>query len=293
MTNRTAPDSAALPPLKSVTLTLLGTGTSTGVPVIGCGCRVCQSTDPRDQRTRCAAHVVAHTDAGPVHLQIDTGPDFREQALRHGVRHIDAVLYSHAHFDHVVGADDLRPFLFFTPAPIPCYASPETAAPLRRMLSYIFEDGSYPGVARLDLREMEIEDGGQPGPFVVTTRRSSTDPPAAVEVTPLLGFHGALPVTGFRIGRVAYLTDVSRLPDTTMKRLHGVEVLVLDALRHRPHRTHFTFEEAIEVARQVGAKETAFIHMTHSVLHAEEDAALPEGIRLGYDGMRLETARKR
>ena len=146
-----------------VRVTLLGTGTSTGVPVIGCRCRVCTSEDPRDSRTRCAAFVEAATGRGPVRIVIDTGPDFRQQALAHDVAGVDAVLFTHHHFDHVVGLDDLRPFLFANRAPIPCYAAPETAGVLRRMFRYIFADGSYPGVPLLVLREID-------GPFEVASR---------------------------------------------------------------------------------------------------------------------------
>ncbi|MFN3595873.1 MAG: MBL fold metallo-hydrolase [Rubricoccaceae bacterium] len=276
------PDSP-VPTLRRVEATLLGTGTSTGVPVIGCRCRVCTSADARDRRLRTSAHVVAETDAGPVHLQIDAGPDFREQALRAGLHTIDAVLYTHAHFDHVVGTDDLRPFLFADRSPIPCYASPTTAAGLRRMLGYIFEDGSYPGVARLHLHEVDGE-GGRP--FTVVARPGAGSD-AAVTVVPVPALHGRLPVLGFRIGPLAYLTDVSALPETSLALLEGVDTLVLDALRHEPHETHFTIAEATAVAQRVGARQTAFVHLTHSVLHAEEAARLPAGIALGHDGLVL------
>ena len=253
-----------------VKVTLLGTGTSTGIPVIGCGCRVCRSADGRDVRTRCACYV----EVGGVHLVIDTGPDFRRQALREGIPRVDAVLFTHHHFDHIVGLDDLRPFLFDNRAPIPCYARPNTAAVLREMFRYIFKDGSYPGVANLSLHEVE-------GPFRVRSRYTT----AAVDVEPIRVFHGDLPLYGYRIGRFAYLTDTSRIPEESFARLHGLDVLVLGALRHQPHETHFTIEEAVRAARRIGARQTYFIHMTHSVLHAEEDACLPEGISLGYDGL--------
>ncbi|MDX1530539.1 MAG: MBL fold metallo-hydrolase, partial [Rhodothermales bacterium] len=252
--------------------------TSTGVPVIGCGCRVCTSADPRDQRTRCAAYVEAETAAGPVRFVIDTGPDFRQQALREGISGVDAVLFTHHHFDHVVGLDDLRPFFFRNRAPIPCYAGPNTATVLRRMFAYVFADGSYPGVPLLELREVD-------GPFAV---RSRSAPEAAVEVEPVEVFHGTLPMLGYRIGRFAYLTDVSRIPEASLTQLGDLDVLVLDALRREPHPTHFTIDEAVAAAEQVGARRTVFIHMTHNVLHAEEEARLPEGVALGYDGLTLE-----
>lgn len=271
--------------MSPLTVTLLGTGTSTGLPVIGCGCRVCTSPDPRDARTRCAAHVVAHTQgtdpAGYIHLQIDVGPDFRQQALRDGVRQVDAVLITHHHFDHVVGLDDLRPFFFGNRRPIPVYADPATATVLRRMFSYIFEDGSYPGISRLDLSEVE-------GPFSVHSRASE----AAVEVIPVPAFHGDLPMLGYRIGRFAYLTDVSEVPEASRALLEDLDVLVLDALRHEPHPTHLTIDAAARLARELGARQTYFVHMTHSVLHAEEEARLRErygpDLAFGYDGLTFE-----
>ena len=260
------------PPRMSVTL--LGTGTSTGIPVIGCTCRVCTSADPRDRRTRCACLVCVNG----LTLVIDTGPDFRVQALRERIGEVDAVLFTHHHFDHVVGLDDLRPYLFGNPYSIPCYAHPDTAAVLHTMFHYIFADGTYPGVPRLDLIEVNA-------PFEVTSRYERG---TSVEVQPIDAFHGDLPLYGYRIGRFAYLTDTNRIPEHSYAALEGVEVLVLDALRHRPHPTHFRVEEAVEAARRIGARQTYFIHMTHNLLHAEEDARLPDGIALGYDGLRFE-----
>ena len=259
-------------------VTLLGTGTSTGVPVIGCGCKVCTSDDVRDTRTRCAAYVEIDTECGPVYVVIDTGPDFRQQAIANDIRAVDAVLFTHHHFDHVVGVDDLRPFLFGNRTPIPCYADPTTAEILRDMFRYIFADGTYPGVPLLELKEID-------GPLHVSSRESD----ATVEVTPLRAFHGDLPILGFRIGGFAYLTDVSRIPDATFARLDGLDVLVIDALRPRPHPTHFSIEQATEAAKRIGAGQTYFIHLTHNVLHAEADALLPDTIALGYDGLTFET----
>ena len=260
-------------------VTLLGTGTSTGVPVVGCRCRVCTSSDPRDTRLRCAAYVEVKTESGGsddvVRLVIDTGPDFRQQALAHGIEAVDAVLVTHHHFDHVVGLDDLRPFFFGNPRPIPVYASPETAAVLREMFAYIFRDGTYPGISRLDLHEVVT------APFTVESRYGG----GSITVTPIPAMHGTLPVLGYRIGRFAYLTDVSGIPKASMALLADLDVLVLDALRRDPHPTHLSFREATALAARIGARETHFIHMTHSVLHAEDDATLPEGVHLGYDGL--------
>lgn len=255
-------------------VTLLGTGTSTGIPVIGCTCRVCRSEDPRDTRSRCACLI----ETAGLTILIDSGPDFRQQALREGIDRLDAVLYTHHHFDHVAGLDDLRPFFFGNKEPIPCYARANVAAVLRERFDYIFKDGTYPGLPRLNLREVD-------GPFTVESRYGTTP---ALAVTPVEVYHGNLPMYGYRIGRFAYLTDTNRLPEASYDLLHDLEVLVLDALRTAPHPTHFSFDEAVAVARRIGARQTYFIHMTHSVLHAEIDATLPDGIALGHDGLSLE-----
>ncbi|HMB92169.1 MAG TPA: MBL fold metallo-hydrolase [Rhodothermales bacterium] len=259
------------PPLR---VTLLGTGTSTGIPVIGCSCRVCRSTDPRNTRSRCACLV----ETDNLTILIDTGPDFRQQALREGITHVDAVLYTHHHFDHVAGLDDLRPFFFGNKTPLLCYVRANVAAVLRERFDYIFKDGTYPGLPRLNLLEVN-------GPFTVESRYG-TD--ASVAVTPVEVFHGKLPMYGYRIGRFAYLTDTSHVPEASFDLLHDLDVLILDALRTESHPTHFSFEEAVAVARRIGAQQTYFIHMTHSVLHAEIDATLPDGIALGYDGLSLD-----
>ncbi len=252
-------------------VTLLGTGTSTGIPVIGCDCRVCLSVDPRDKRMRCACHV----EADGLNLLVDVGPDFRSQALRAGLTRVDAVLITHHHFDHVVGLDDLRPFFFDNAVPIPCYARVDTADVLRQSFRYIFTDRSYPGVANLRL---EVVDR----PFEVVGRY---DRERSVEVTPVDALHGRLPLFGYRIGGFAYLTDTSGIPEESFALLEDLDVLVLDALRHEPHPAHFTLEEAIATATRIGARQTYFIHMTHHILHAEEEPNLPEGMALGYDGL--------
>lgn len=252
-------------------MTLLGTGTSTGVPVIGCDCRVCTSSDPRDRRTRCSCLV----EVNGVTIVIDTGPDFRLQALRENLRHVDAVLFTHHHFDHIVGIDDLRPFFFRNDRPIPCYARDNTVAVLHRMFDYIFQDGTYPGVPDLSLNTIEE-------PFSVSSR---IDPNRMVEVVPIDAAHGELPLFGYRIGDFAYLTDTNFIPEESHALLEGLDVLVLDALRDDFHPTHYTFDEAVAVAQRIGARQTYFIHMTHSVLHAETDARLPEGMNLGHDGL--------
>ncbi|MEX2400169.1 MAG: MBL fold metallo-hydrolase [Rhodothermales bacterium] len=260
-----------------VHVTLLGTGTSTGVPVIGCRCRVCTSEDPRDRRTRCACYV----ETNGLKIIIDTGPDFRSQALREDIRHVDAVLFTHHHFDHVAGIDDLRPFLFENRRPIPCFARDNAVEVIQSMFQYIFEDGSYPGVPDLMLETVSR-------PFDVVSR---DDPDRSVHVIPIDVSHGRLPLFGYRIGDFAYLTDTSFIPEASFDLLVGVDVLVLDALRERNHPTHFSIDDAVRTARRIGARQTYFIHMAHDVLHAEADEALPEGIHLGYDGLTFTAGR--
>ena len=286
-------------------VTLLGTGTSTGIPLIGCDCAACTSDDPRDRRTRCSCYI----EADGMGVLIDAGPDFRRQALRENIRRVDALLVTHHHFDHIVGLDDLRPLFIGNRRPIPCITQPETAAVFRRMFPYIFGEHPYPTAPRLALREVT-------GPFLVQDRyqRNNAHEPAespgaeprdlpdrgdpsdlsdaagegrSLSFVPVPLEHGAMSAYGYRIRNFAYLTDAHRIPDDSYQLLEGVDVLVLDALRERPHPSHFTFDRAIEAARRIGARETYFIHMTHDVVHADVDAALPEGVRLGYDGLSI------
>lgn len=270
--------SAARPPMPPVlTVTLLGTGTSTGVPVVGCDCRVCRSPDARDARLRCAALLeVEIGDGTALSVLVDAGPDFRQQALRHDMTRLDAVLLTHAHFDHIAGLDDLRPFFFGNRTPLPCYADDDTAGVLRRTLPYVFVDDSYAAAPRLELCLLDD------APFEVASRY---DADARLRVEPLPVLHGEQPITGYRLGPFAYLTDVSHIPEATYDRLDGLDLLVLDALRPRPHPTHFSFEEAVAAARRIGARQTYFTHMTHDVLHAEAEAHLPEGVGLAHDGL--------
>ncbi len=262
----------------ALTVTLLGTGTSTGVPVIGCDCDVCTSSDPRDARLRTSAHIVAHALEGDVHVQIDVGPDFRTQALRAGLEDVDGLVITHEHFDHVVGLDDLRPFFFGDRPAVPVFARPGTADALRSMFRYVF-DRTYPGASRLDLHPVD-------GPFVISSRTSK----GSVEVVPITAPHGRFEVMGVRIGNFGYLTDAGSVPPEARAVLEGVDTLVLDGLRPEPHPTHLTFLEAAAVAADVGARETWLTHVTHNVLHAQADAMLPDGVRLAYDGLVLEVA---
>ena len=254
-----------------IRVTVLGTGTSTGIPVIGCTCPVCTSEDSRDQRLRCSCFVSTPS----VDLLIDAGPDFRQQAIRAGLSNIDAVLITHHHFDHIVGLDDLRPFLFENREAIPCYSSPLSADVLNQMFAYIFQDGSYPGTPRLTLNAVADR-------FEVASRGNELN---TEWVTPIPVEHGDLAIYGYRIGTFAYLTDTSGIPESSMALLEGLDVLILDALRHTPHPKHMTISDSVSTAERIGAKQTYFIHMAHSVQHAVEEAKLPDGMALAFDGL--------
>jgi phosphoribosyl 1,2-cyclic phosphate phosphodiesterase len=249
-------------------LTMLGSGTSTGIPVVGCRCAVCTSTDPRDRRLRPGLRLELPGGS----LVVDTSPDFREQALRFGVDRVDAVLYTHSHADHVFGLDDLRIYNFRQRGVIPCYGSPQTMRRLRQIFAYVFEEGQEGGgKPKLDLVEVEA-------PFELLGET----------VVPIPVWHGEMPVYGYRIGDFAVVTDVNRIPEASYERLAGVRTLVLSALRYTPHATHFSVEESIAVARRIGARRTLFTHIAHEIEHGRPRVELPAGIEFGYDGCVVE-----
>ncbi|MDO9081496.1 MAG: GPMC system MBL fold metallohydrolase [Desulfuromonadales bacterium] len=246
------------------TLLILGSGTSTGVPMIGCRCPVCRSADPRNQRSRCSALI----RGGGQNILIDSATDLRFQALREGVQQIDAVLYTHTHADHVHGIDDLRSFNRRNQQSLPLYGSPACVATLQRSFPYIFMPGENSGFRpRLHLETIT-------GPFFI----------GVVPIIPLPIEHGDDLVLGYRIGTLAYLTDCNRVPPTTRKALHGITTLVIDALRFSPHPTHFTIAEAIAFAQDCGIKRTILTHLSHDVDARQHGAALPDGIEFAYDG---------
>lgn len=249
-------------------VTFLGTGTSIGIPVPLCTCAVCASGDPRDRRLR-PSILIAWYGAS---VLVDTSPDLRQQVLLHGVERVDAVLYTHAHADHLLGLDDLRPFNWRQGGPVPMYGSPGTLDAVRRTFWYAFETTSH-GHTRpsIDLRPVE-------GPFELHGRT----------VVPVPLMHGPLPITGWRIGRFAYLTDVGSIPEASYALLSGLDTLVLSALRPRPHPTHLTIEQAVAEARRIGARRTLFTHMSHDVSHGETSARLPAGVELASDGLVVE-----
>ncbi len=244
---------------------ILGSGTSTGVPMLGCSCAVCRSTDPRDCRTRCSALISYRGQQ----IIIDTGTDFRQQALREGVGHVDAVLYTHAHADHVHGIDDLRAFNMASGGvPIPIYGLPSTMDLIRRNFRYIF-GGEVASKFRPRLVPWNLG-----GDFVL----------CGLPVEPLLLQHGSGTSCGYRIGSFAYVTDCNGISEAIMARLQRLELLVIDGLRFRSHPTHFSIDEAIAVAVSLGARRTVLTHICHEVEHQRDTAKLPNGVEFAYDG---------
>jgi len=247
----------------------LGTGTSHGVPMIGCDCTVCRSDDPHDKRTR--SSIVITADDGTSVL-VDTTPDLRTQALERRLRRVDAVLYTHSHADHLAGLDELRRFNAICGGPIPVYGDVPTLTDVRRIFDYVFDDSGPRGGGVPSLRLWTIG-----GPFCV----------GRLEVVPVPIFHGQRMILGFRFGPLAYLTDCSAIPESSFDLLHGLDVLVLDALRRRPHPTHLTVDGAVALARRIGAGKTYFTHIAHDLGHAETSSSLPAGMALAYDGLTL------
>jgi len=248
-------------------VTMLGTGTSHGIPMIGCNCATCRSTDPRDRRLRPSIYIDV---PDRLRMLIDTATDLRQQVLRHEITRVDAVLYTHAHADHILGLDDLRSFNALQGSPIPCYANREAWDAIRRQFSYVFEGPLQTGGGVPQVTANEIF-----GTFFVR----------GVKVVPVPLMHGKLPILGFRVGNFAYQTDCNRIPDESWDLVDGVDILVLDALRDEPHETHFTVAEALEVVQRISPMRTYLTHMTHDLPHAKTNARLPESVELAYDGL--------
>ena len=249
---------------------VLGTGTSHGVPMIGCECATCHSTDPRDRRSRASIYI--QIDEGPSVL-VDTTPDLRMQALTHGVKRVDAIVYTHSHADHIMGLDEVRRFNALQKSAIPCYGDERTLDDLRRIYAYVFDPGGYRG-------------GGIPQ--VTTARVAGEFCIGAATFVPVPIMHGSRTILGYRIGSFAYLTDCSAIPDASWPLLSGVKTLVLDALRPRPHPTHLSIDQALAVVEQLKPERALFTHMCHDLPHAATCARLPPDVQLAYDGLTFE-----
>lgn len=247
-------------------VTFLGTGTSQGVPPIGCNTPVCLSDDPRDKRLRCSIHI----EVKGISLIVDAGPDFRYQLLRAGIQRVDAILFTHEHRDHTAGLDDIRPFNYLQDGPVQVYCHQRVLDNFKYQYHYIFNEKPYPGIPQIDFNLIE-------------NRRFSVH---GIEIQPIEVLHYKLPVLGFRIGSFTYITDANYIADSELAKVRGSSVFVLNALRHEPHISHFTLREAVDVVKKSAVPRAYFVHMSHQIgFHREVDAELPEGMALAYDGL--------
>jgi phosphoribosyl 1,2-cyclic phosphate phosphodiesterase len=251
-----------------LTVTFLGTGTSQGVPFIGCECAVCTSPDPHDRRLRCAIWIQAKGQS----VVVDAGPDFRYQMLRANVKHLDAIIFTHGHKDHVAGLDDVRAYNYYQQKPMEIWVTEETETVLRREFSYVFNNATYPGIPQLNLNR--IGDG----PIRI----------GELEIVPVRVRHYQMEVLGFRVGPFTYITDANYIAPAELEKVKGSEVMVLNALRHEPHISHYTLSEAITIVREAEVPRAYFTHISHQLgLHMELNAHLPAGMQLAYDGLTL------
>ena len=255
--------------LPSLKITFLGTGTSSGVPMIACECAVCSSTDKKDKRLRTSIMV----ESPNTRFVVDTTPDFRFQMLREKVKLLDAVLFTHPHKDHIAGLDDVRAFNFFQEQPMQIYANQMTIDALIREFAYAFADKKYPGVPNLELNTIGLD------PFSI----------GDIPILPVQVWHLKMPVYGFRFGDFTYITDANRIDEGEKEKIRGSKILVVNALRREKHISHYTLDEAIELVQELGVPEAYFTHISHQLgKHEEIEKRLPEGIHLGYDGLRIE-----
>ncbi len=255
--------------LPKMTLTFLGTGTSTGCPAIGCTCRTCTSTDPRDQRLRTSAYL----EVDDLKLQIDIGPDFRQQMLRANIKHIDALLITHEHNDHIIGLDEIRSYNFLQKKSIPVYATEQVQYDLKQRFYYMFTNPSYPGVPKVDLLTISKEQ-----PFKIKD----------TFITPIEVLHGNLPVLGFRIYDFAYITDIKTISDKELDKVRGVKTLVLSTLHKDAHFSHLNIDEALQLIDELRPENTYFTHISHQMgRHAEVNDNFPPNVNLAYDGLKI------
>ena len=250
--------------------TFLGTGTSQGVPVIGCDCEVCQSTDPKDRRLRTSL-LVEQADAA---LVVDAGPDFRQQLLRSGATNVLAILMTHEHNDHIIGMDDVRPLNFMHQRPMSVFAEERVQHELKQRFGYIFSENPYPGAPRIDLQDIDLQGVIEVGPF---------------RVQPIRIFHGSLPVLGYRFGNFTYLTDMNRIEPDEFTKVEGTRFLAIDALHHRTHHSHFNLEQSLAFVERVQPERAFLIHASHRMgRHEDVQPSLPKNVLLAYDGLEIE-----
>lgn len=283
--------------MKKATLTFLGTGTSQGVPMIGCGCDVCRSSDPRDQRLRASVLV----DYDGMRILVDAGPDFRQQMLRENVNHVDAILLTHNHKDHTGGLDDIRAFNYLERRATEIYCEKYVEDSLRLEYGYAFAEKKYPGapewhVHNIDDKPFFISAGGEAdvlswtsGKGYTRTAAESQEKSRTTEIIPIRGMHYKLPVLGYRFGNIAYCTDMNFIPEEEFTKLQGLDHFIINCVKRGKHISHFSIEEAVETALKVGAKHSWLTHLSHRLpCHAELEKELPAGILPAYDGLKLE-----
>ena len=249
-------------------IVFLGTGTSQGTPILGCDCEVCRSINPKDKRLR--SSVLIHHNG--LDLLIDCGPDFRYQMIREGANNVDAILFTHGHVDHTGGLDDIRPLNYLTKKPMEIYAEQRVIDALHKQFFYIFDNSTYPGVPKVNIHHVDSK-----ADFTI----------GSINVTPIRAYHGQLPILGFRIENFAYLTDVKVVPAEELPKLHGVDILVVNALQYDTHPMHFTLDEAVAFAKTIAARKTYFTHVGHRISYNDAMKKLPPNMELAYDGLHL------